>query len=527
MNAAFGWTAMGSGNDTSPTRDLRAVLADLAPVPPVPGRIGVTDLTSDSRAVRPGAAFVALPGRRTHGINHALQATQAGAAAVLWEPAPGVVAPTLPRHVALIEVPQLTCRLGTIADRFFDEPSRVVPVAGVTGTNGKSTTAWLIAAALEKLERPAAYAGTLGVGRLDALAPAAYTTPDCITVHRQLAELRDAGARSFAMEVSSHALDQRRVDGVRFDTAVFTNLTRDHLDYHGTLAAYGEAKSRLFTWPALKHAVVNADDPFGRQLLNRIACNVLVTTYSRSSAVPFRQLSPLTRHLFATQVTARPEGLEIQVDGTWGAATLYSRFVGDFNAENLLAVLAVLLGWDVPLADAVAALGECQAPPGRMETFRVPGAPLVVVDYAHTPDALEKALQAVRAHSAGRLICVFGCGGERDPGKRPLMGAVAERLADLVIVTDDNPRGENGDVIVADILSGMKRLEGVSIERDRAAAIERALRDAGAGDVVLIAGKGHEDYQLLATERRAFSDRELVATVLQGRGPGAQGGADA
>jgi UDP-N-acetylmuramoyl-L-alanyl-D-glutamate--2,6-diaminopimelate ligase len=302
---------------------------------------------------------------------------------------------------------------------------------------------------------------------------------------------------------------------VRFHTALFTNLTHDHLDYHGTFEAYGAAKAKLFDWPALRHAIINIDDAFGRTLAFERPHHALVTAVSSKGKVQLANSQ--MRSLYAERVTATPAGLQLNVNGSWGAGLLKSRFVGAFNVDNLLGALAVLLGYDVPLAQAIAALERCAPPPGRMETFTAPGQPLAIVDYAHTPDALDKAIAATRQHCNGKLICVFGCGGDRDASKRPLMGAIAERLADRVIVTDDNPRTEDGDAIVADIVKGMKSADRVLIERDRAAAIERAIRDAGPNDAVLIAGKGHEDYQIIGIVTRYFSDRDVVNAVLRGR----------
>jgi UDP-N-acetylmuramoyl-L-alanyl-D-glutamate--2,6-diaminopimelate ligase len=522
MRSATAQITMNTRSDNVRNKNLRALLADnaVSSVDSVPSDVAITDLTLDSRAVRPGAAFVALPGTRTHGIGFAEQAVKAGARAILWEPVEGLEAPRVPDNVALVAVPQLTRWLGAIADWFFDAPSAAVRVVGVTGTNGKTTTAHVIAAALQQLNVSSAYAGTLGYGRVGALHSGSLTTPDCITLHRQMAELRDEGVRCLGMEVSSHALDQSRVNGVRFDTAVFTNLTRDHLDYHGTLDAYGEAKARLFLRPSLRTSIINVDDPFGRELAVRAAHTCLVV-FSRAGSIAldprWRSSEGEAKQLFARSVSAGPNGLDIDFDGSWGAATLRSRFVGDFNVENLLAVLATLLTSGVSMQQAIAALENCTAPPGRMETLTAPGRPLAIVDYAHTPDALEKALLAVRKHRSGKLVCVFGCGGDRDPGKRPLMGAIAERLADRVVVTDDNPRTEDGDAIVADILKGLAHPDQVTVERDRAAAIARAIAESDAGDVVLIAGKGHEDYQIVGAERRSFSDREQAQLALRRR----------
>lgn len=519
MRNAAATSTMNSRIDNVRTKNLRALLADsgVSSEDFVPPDLEITDLTLDSRAVTPGAAFVALPGTRTHGIGFAAQAVNAGACAILWEPVEGVVPPRLPEDIPLIGITQLSAWLGVIADWFFDAPSTGVRVIGVTGTNGKTTTAHVIAAALQQLNETSAYAGTLGYGRIGDLRSGALTTPDCITLQRQLAELREEGVSSLGMEVSSHALDQGRVHGVRFDTAVFTNLTRDHLDYHGSLEAYGEAKAHLFRWPSLRHSIINVDDAFGRELATRVAHTCLVVL-SRAGEI---QLDPRwhsekgeVKQLFARRVTAASNGLDIDVDGSWGAATLRSRFVGDFNVENLLAVLATLLTSGVSMQQAIGALENCSPPPGRMETITAANRPLAIVDYAHTPDALEKALLAVRQHRTGKLVCVFGCGGDRDAGKRPLMGAIAERLADRIVITDDNPRTENGDAIVADILKGLTRPEAAIVERDRAAAIARAIAESAATDVVLIAGKGHEDYQIVGAERRSFSDREQALRAL-------------
>lgn len=495
---------------TPRTKNLRALLAGLTSV--AAPSVEIADLTLDSRRVVPGGLFVALPGLRTHGVGFAAHVAGAGAAAILWEPAPNVVVPKLPRDIPVVAVPNLSAVVGDIADRFHDAPSQTIKVAGVTGTNGKTTTAYLIAAALERLGESSAYAGTIGHGRIASLKPATHTTPDAITLHRNLAELRDAGVRFLGMEVTSHALDQHRVAGVRFDTGVFTNLTRDHLDYHGTLEAYGAAKAKLFAWPGLEHAVINIDDGFGARLAAAYAEPAKLIACSRSTRE--RSVPPSARVLLATAVVPAPQGLVLSIDGSWGAGTLRSRFIGDFNAENALAVLGTLLSWDIPLSRALGAIEQCTAPPGRMETLGATDMPLVIVDYSHTPDALEKALLAARAHCRGKLVCVFGCGGERDSGKRPMMGAIAERLSDQVIVTDDNPRGEDGDVIVADIVRGMNEPQRAILERDRATAIERAIRASGPDDVVLIAGKGHEDYQIIGTERRHFSDREVAEAAL-------------
>lgn len=476
-------------------------------------QIEITDLTLDSRAVKPGSVFFALAGSQQHGLQFVPEAIAKGAAVIVWEPSAATLAANFAANISVIAVPHLREWLGVIADRFFDSPSAQLAVAAVTGTNGKTTSAYLIPAALSALRRNAGYAGTLGYGHIDALKTSAHTTADCITVHRQLAAMRDAGDTCVAMEVSSHALDQARIAGVRIHSALFTNLTRDHLDYHGTLEAYGAAKERLFTWDGLQHCVINTNDVFGREMLVRLSKSNLhapLTAYSIDSS----HCHLGDRQLFAKQLESTHQGLRIHFDGSWGAGFLQSRLIGSFNAENILGVLAVLLGMNVSLPDAVHALEQCNAPPGRMETLSEPDHALVVIDYAHTPDALAKALQTSRRHTRGKLICVFGCGGDRDAGKRSLMGAIAEQFADVVIVTDDNPRMEAADAITADILLGMSQAQRAIVEHDRAVAIERAIAMSARDDLVLIAGKGHEDYQIIGRNVKHFSDREVASRCL-------------
>ena len=465
--------------------------------------VAVTDLTLDSRHCAPGCVFIALSGLRTHGIAFAEQAIANGASVVLWQP-DGTVQPAANLNTLWLAVPRLNEHLALLANRFYGAPSKQLRIAAVTGTNGKSTTAYLIAQAAEQCGLPAGYIGTVGFGRIGNLHTATHTTPDVLSVHRQLRQLHDAGARVVAMEVSSHALHQGRIAGVCVDTAVFTNLTQDHLDYHGDMQAYGAAKAMLFRWPTLQHQVINVDDAFGREL---VAQGTALNTTTYSCATP----DDASGDLQAT-VTLSAEGLVLDIRSATGNATLSSKLLGRFNAENLLAALAVLLGWQVPLAQAVSALAQCAPPPGRMELVSVADK-RAVVDYAHTPDALQKALQVLKAHCSGKLICVFGCGGDRDPTKRVLMGRIADELADQVIVTDDNPRTENPDAIIAAIRSGMRR--DCLVQRDRTQAIAQALALANADDIVLVAGKGHEDYQIIGQEVRHFSDREVVEQILR------------
>jgi UDP-N-acetylmuramoyl-L-alanyl-D-glutamate--2,6-diaminopimelate ligase len=483
--------------------DLAAVVAPFVSLP----SLRVRDLTQDSRSVVAGDAFVAVAGRTTHGVDHIPQAVSRGAIAVLWDPEDAPAVPAITGEVTSIPLRGLRQVLGVLADRFYGSPSDRLEIAGITGTNGKTTCAWLYALAHG---RSGAYLGTLGLGRPGRLRSTTHTTMDVISVHRALRELADDGAHRVGMEVSSHALDQERVAGVRIPVTAFTNLSRDHLDYHGTMEAYGAAKAKLFEAPGVRQAVINIGDAFGRDLARRMASSIDVIEVC-AEGVP---RSTSGRYVSATRVLYTVAGIDLQGESHLGAFRLRSPLVGAFNAENALLVLGLLLAEGMPLEGAVAALSEAVAPPGRMETFRS-GArgPTLVVDYAHTPDALAKALAALRPHTHGALWCVFGCGGDRDVGKRPLMGAVAEQGADRIVLTDDNPRTENPETIIASILSGMTGRIPHRVERDRETAIRGAVREATAGDVILIAGKGHEDYQIYGREQRLYSDRAVALDV--------------
>lgn len=483
--------------------------ADQAAEPSV--RVG--DLTLDSRQVRQGSLFFALSGRRAHGMHFAAEAARRGASVVLWDPEekplPDASAAAAVRSANpatfVAGVPGLKRMVGRIADRFFGWPSSNMRIVGITGTNGKTTSAYLLTQCLQRLKSDAAYIGTIGWGRIDALEPLAHTTPDVITVHRQLSRLRAQGVRDVAMEVSSHALDQGRVDGVRFHSAAFTNLTRDHLDYHLSMQAYGEAKARLFAIPELQHVVINIGDAFGRELATRYGGRAPLTAVWVGDGESGWLAD---RSLHATDLVLDLSGIAMALGGSFGTARLTTKLMGRFNAENAVVVVACLLALGASLTEAAAALADCMAPPGRMEVIASHGAakPLAVVDYAHTPDALSKALSALREHCRGTLWCVFGCGGDRDPGKRPMMGAVADDLADRIIVTDDNPRSESPELITNGIAAGIKS-HSARVIHDRSEAIGAALNEAVPSDIVLIAGKGHEDYQIYGDVRRSFSDR--------------------
>ena len=479
-------------------RALSALLRGLVTVAANQDR-EITGLTLDSREVKDGDLFVAIPGSCTDGRNFIDAAVTRGAVAVLCEDSEYSLAQSA---VPVLRASNLRPLIGIIADRFFESPSKRLVVIGITGTNGKTTCAHLLAQALDVLPNRCALIGTVGSGFPAALDDAALTTPDAIAVHRLLKQFLQAGATHVSMEVSSHALDQSRTSAVAFDIAVFTNLSRDHLDYHGDMNSYALTKTRLFEVESVKTAVVNIEDPFGRTLSARLSGRMDTITYGLSEGDVY------TRELH----TGR-DGLELDIVTPQGSTQLCCPLYGRFNASNLLAVLAVLLACGVDLEAATARLARVKAVAGRVERFGgQAGLPLVVVDYAHTPDALEQVLCALREHTHGRLYCVFGCGGERDRGKRPKMGRLAEELADVVVLTDDNPRNESGDRIIEEIATGMQG--PARVIRDRAAAIRAVIGEAGQDDVVLIAGKGHEAYQQVGDRRVPYSDRETVRRVL-------------
>jgi UDP-N-acetylmuramoyl-L-alanyl-D-glutamate--2,6-diaminopimelate ligase len=490
-----------------PEMDLRLLFPGLDSVPP----LDVVDIASHSGEVVPGGLFLACAGTRAHGLSFLDDALRHGARAVVWEPTAGVREPTLPGGVVGLSVPGLGHRLGDIANRFFAKPSSGLSIAGITGTNGKTTVAWLLVQALERLGRRAAYMGTLGYGPGTRVRADALTTPGCVTLHRRLRELADAGTAHLAMEVSSHALDQGRVDGVFFRVVAFTNLTRDHLDYHGDIESYGRAKARLLLETGAGTAVINIGDPFGRQLAARLPAGVRlisVTASGSGAAAPSLQ---------ARCLAAAQGGQRIVFDAGGKHAEFVSPLLGAFNVENLAVAAGILLAEGLSLADIAIALAAAQAPPGRMELIRSragPQAPQVIVDFAHTPDALRRVLEALRAHTRARIWCVFGCGGDRDAGKRAAMGKIARELADRIVITDDNPRFEDPDAIVRAVLEGAGTGPAVEAIRDRAAAIRHAIGSAGHEDIVLIAGKGHESAQIIGAEARPFSDQAVASAAL-------------
>jgi len=494
---------------TAPTlerRDLLERWADLGAAGPKAQAAG---LTLDSRAVGPGYAFVALAGRHGHGLDYLDAALAGGASAVVVDAHDPRWGADLERRcraadAAAITVAALAENLGRLAARFFDTPAgALAEVIAVTGTDGKTSVAHFLAAMLDEPGAPAGLLGTLGHGRVGALGAPGLTTPDAIGVQSALAELADAGVRRLALEASSHGLAQYRLDGTRIDVAVLTQLGRDHLDYHADEAAYAAAKARLFTWPDLQGAVLNAGDPFGRQLAERIDPAVAVLTYGG----PGGELQAAAQHF-------EPEGLRFELHYRGEHCPVQVPLLGAFNVDNLLAAAGALLvrGW--ALAQVAARLARVTPVPGRLEAFRAPGRPAVIVDYAHNAGALAAALAALRDHVRGRIWCIVGAGGDRDRGKRPLMGAAAVAGAERVIVTDDNPRTEDPEAIVNEILAGTPADSGVMVEHDRGRALALAVEQAGPDDAVLLAGKGHEADQVRGERTLAWSDRTAARACL-------------
>ena len=469
-------------------------LSDLLPEQTVLD-IAVCGLQLDSRLLLPGDAFVAIPGDVHDGRDFMAAAASHGASVVIAERGVSASQRRAAGQVPVVEVDGLPARLGSLASRFFGEPAAAMHLVGITGTNGKTTTSRLLAQLLRSEFKNCGVIGTLGATLDNSAAEAVNTTPDALGLQRQLAQWRDQSVTHAVLEVSSHALAQDRVAGLRFKTGIFTNLTHDHLDYHGDMENYGLTKARLFQLPGLEAAVINSDDPYAQRLIEGVPDTVNVLRYSLQRA---------DAEILATDIRYHASGLEAQLRTPWGSGLLCSPLVGDFNLSNLMAAIAGACLAGMSLDAALAAAPGLQGVAGRMQAVGNELGLQLIVDYAHTPDALAQALRALRAHTSGELICVFGCGGDRDRDKRPLMGRIACEHADRVIVTSDNPRGEEPLVIIDDVVAGINgRYE---VEADRAAAIALAVRTAAPGDCVLVAGKGHETYQQVGVERLEFSD---------------------
>ncbi len=467
----------------------------------VPAGVEVEFLTLDSRQVRPGAVFCACVGTQQHGLAFASAAEKGGATAVVYDPE-GVPAPKL--KIPAIAVPGLSARLGELAARFYASPATALTLVGVTGTDGKSSVVSLWAQLMRQCGFRVASLGTLGLDVGDGPQSSTHTTPDPITLQAQLAQARDAGCTALAMEVSSHAIAQGRVAGLPFAHVAMTNLGRDHLDYHASVAEYHATKRRLLSWPGVQSIHVNGDAPLVRRALEVVESTATRRIFGGATDARWQ----------AQSVDAVPSGLHLKLllDGREHDVML--PLYGEFNASNVLAAASLAEACGAAADDLIQAMPQLQTVPGRMQAVRRDGAPLAVVDYAHTPQALEAALKAIRAHRPAHLVCVFGCGGDRDRGKRPLMAAVAEKWSDRVFLTDDNPRGEDPEQIFIDVKAGFRQPRAVTATHDRAQAIRQALIDAGTDDIVLIAGKGHENYQLIGDQRLDFSDVQVVSAVL-------------
>jgi len=487
---------------TAPT--LADLLQDFAAAPATP----VHGIASDSRQLQRGDLFLAVQGMGSHGLDYLAQARDAGVCAVAWDASTGSEPADI--GVPMIAVTDLAEKLGDIANRFYGRPSEHLDVIGVTGTNGKTTVAWMIAQAAEILGERCAYLGTLGYGIDEVQGAEGMTTPAAVELHGRLAEFVDQGAAQAAIEVSSHALSQGRVDGVRFATALFTNLTRDHLDYHADMREYFESKSRLFLDCEPRERVINLDSEYGTQLASMCGADVVTVSTQFDRAVDGGP------HVFVRAVAATEQGSDISFASSWGDGRFTLPLPGDFNVANAVLVLALLLNKGVSLDAACDVMSQLSAPPGRMQRVAMDG-PAVYIDYAHTPDALESAMRALRPHCRDKLWCVFGCGGDRDAGKRPQMGSAAETQGDHVVVTTDNPRSEDAAAIIGDIVAGVSQPDKITVIEDRAAAIAWAIENAAENDLVLVAGKGHENYQEVAGQRIRFSDYAIAESALAAR----------
>jgi len=462
----------------------------------------IEGLGLDSRTIRDGDAFIAVAGEQTHGLAHVAQAESRGARVVIHDG----LANLPPMSIPHVEVTSLGRRLSSLGARFYHAPSDQLTIAGVTGSNGKTSTVHYIAQAWQRTSGHGGIIGTIGYGPLKQLKPATMTTPDPISLQAQLSECIDLGLDKVAMEVSSHALDQGRCDDIAFDVAVFNNLSRDHLDYHGSMDAYEAAKRRLFTDCKPRFAVINHDDPAGKSLIRHVAQSTQVLSYGTNGSSELR----------AAILEMDSSGMTFSIASPWGGGKLHTGLLGAFNVSNLLAAAGTLALLGMPWNQVMHQLEIMHAVPGRMQCLGGEhGQPVVVVDYAHTPDALEQALMALRAHLHGRLVCVFGCGGDRDTGKRPMMAKVAESLADRIVLTTDNPRSELPDEIIADMLAGLDNPAGAEVISEREIAIRKAIQDSRSGDIVLIAGKGHETWQDVGGHKTPFSDEASARSALE------------
>jgi len=474
--------------------------------------INVSGVAIDSRQVKQGDVFMAYRGTAMNGIDYIDDAIKAGAVAILVDRDEEFDATLI--SVPTISISNLRKQAGVISSRFYDEPSKKIQLIGVTGTNGKTTVSYMIAQVLFALGKQAAVIGTIGNGPFGKLEADKSTTPDPIKLHSLFADWVN-NINSVVMEVSSHALDQGRVAGSDFDTAIFTNLSRDHLDYHQTYEAYADAKFQLFKSSGLKNAIINIDDDYGIKFIDKLPDNLNVIAYS-TAAKNLETTNNNVQFVYCESIETQELNSILSIQSPWGLVTINTHLLGDFNIDNCLAAFSALCLSGLAADEVTRVLSDFNGVPGRMECFSKEKSPLLIVDYAHTPDALEKALQSLKPYCLGKLHCIFGCGGERDTGKRSEMGRIAKSLADHIVITNDNPRTESEEHIVEHILEGIKDKSNVTITYDRSEAITATFLNADAGDIILLAGKGHETTQQIGTTFYPFSDRELARRLTEG-----------
>ena len=475
--------------------------------------IDVTGVAIDSREIEGGNLFIAYRGTNHNGLDYIDEAIKSGAAAIAIDELEAFDPKSIP--IEIFKVVELRKNAGLIISRFYGDPSKNIKITGVTGTNGKTTVSYLIAYAMHGLKKNSAFIGTLGHGLFGQIEKSKTTTPDSVKLH-SLFSLWENQVDSVVMEVSSHALDQGRVEGTEFNIAVFTNLSRDHIDYHKTVDDYVNTKFSLFEKGGLEDAVINIGDPYGAKLIENLPADINVYAYStKSSNLKFYKREKIS-FIYCEEIEVESFRAKIiRVQSPWGRAIIRVNLLGDFNIDNILAAFTVLCVSGEPIQEVATVLSSFTGLPGRMEAFPLQGKPLIVVDYAHTPDALEKALTALKPYCKGQLFCIFGCGGERDVGKRTQMGSIAESLSDQIILTNDNPRDELPDQIFENILEGIKNKSKVIIKHDRSDALISTFLEAKKGDVILLAGKGHEVTQQIGSTMIPFSDRELAKRLTE------------
>lgn len=469
-------------------------------------------LALDSRHIKTNDLFIAIQGTQLDGRAYIADAISRGAAAVLIEANNSSESIRWQEQVPCIPIVQLKNKIGLLAARFYGYPAKKLRMVGITGTNGKTSCAHFIAQSLQSLQNPCGMIGTLGNGFYGSLHQVGLTTPDAITVQKILHEFLLHKGKAVAMEVSSHSIDQGRVNDIDFEMAIFTNLSQDHLDYHGTMETYAAVKRKFLAKLSNKYLIINADDSYGQKWIHELAGQKPIFAYSTQHSCLHASNVEL---IYADHIAMSFQGIHAFVHTPWGEAKLFLPLVGRFNLSNALAALTALCLYGIPFKEVIEQLSKLNSVPGRMQFLGAKGKPFVVIDYSHTPDALEKALEALRAHTVGKLVCVFGCGGNRDHTKRPIMAKIAEQLADQVIVTSDNPRYEKPEAIAAEIMQGFTHPERVWVELDRSKAIDNSIQWAKANDCVLIAGKGAERYQQIGDEKLPFDDADIAGRCLE------------